>query len=160
MGTGRPATHLSVHPERRRERKEGRKEGDRETDQGDSPLLLCRSASSRPPLSYKLCPQHWKMTSVTFQSSALNLLFLPTFEWSVVKSSLHLPPTSHRDARNHPPSDTCRRPLSPLSGGATRWVPSSGQTCTSRPLNKQVSAERPPKNGKLELGLHDDNDDC
>ena len=28
------------------------------------------------------------------------------------------------------------------------------------PLNKQGFAERPPKHGNLELGLHDDSDDC
>lgn len=131
---GQPPVCLSTQRDAESERREGRRE--RERHRGDSPLLPCRSASSRPPLPYKLHPQHWKMTSVTFQSSALNLFFLPTFGWSVVKSSLHLPPTFHRDAHNHPPSDTRRRPLSPLSGGATRRVPSSGQTCTSRPAQQ------------------------
>lgn len=103
----RPASHPSVCPPRETQREEGGKEGGRERHRGDSPLLLCRSASSRPPLSYKLHPRHWKMTSVTFQSSAFNLFFLPTFGWSVVKSSLHLPPTSQRCSQppsfRHPP---------------------------------------------------------
>ena len=108
MGTGRPAACLSVHPERRRERKEGRKEEERERHRGDGPLRLCCSASSRPPLSQKLHLKCWKSTTFTFQSSALNLCFLPIFGWSVVKSSLHLAPNlpqrrSQSPSFRHPP---------------------------------------------------------